>query len=158
MAGPGEMIVEASKADAAALAEVRPGYGTEQVAERFRWLKDDVDGTWLLCRTKGTIIGWCVAVWSGKKTHPEHPDMQDLFVKAEYRNLGHGTLLISEIEKGAKARGHDRLGLAVNPDDNPSARRLYERLGYRHDGGKKYLDGVYDDYEDWVIDLAKQLL
>ena len=57
----------------------------------------------------------------------------------------------------AKERGCDRLGLAVNPDDNPAARRLYERLGYRHDGGEKYLDGVYNGFEDWVIDLEKEI-
>lgn len=152
------MIVEVSGADSAALASVKPGYGEEQVAERLRWLKEDVEGTWLLLKSQDTAIGWCVAVWSGKKSHPAYPDMQDLFLRPQHRNQGHGTRLISEVERRTKDRGHARLGLAVNPDDNPSARRLYERLGYRHDGRKKYLDGVYDGYEDWVIDMEKPVL
>jgi ribosomal protein S18 acetylase RimI-like enzyme len=150
-------IVAASEGEAGTLAEVRPGYTAEHVVERFAWLREKVDGSWLLLKLEGTIIGWCVAVWSGKKTHPEYPDMQDLYVRPEYRNHGHGTRLIREIERMAKARGYDRVGLAVNSADNAAAKRLYERLGYQHDGKAKYLDGVYDGYEDWVIDLEKRL-
>lgn len=153
-----EAIVVGTEADADALTTVKPNCVGSDVVERFRRLKEDVDGTWLLLKLDDTVIGWCVVVWSGKKTHPECPDMQDLFVRAEHRNRGYGTRLISEVERMAKARGHNRLGVAVNPDDNTAARRLYERLGYRHDGGAKYLDGVYGDYEDWVIDLEKQLV
>jgi len=154
---PKEAIAVATEADADALTTVKPNCPGTDVVERFRSLREDVDGTWLLLKLDDTVIGWCVAVWSGKKTHPEYPDMEDLFVRPEHRNRGHGARLISEVERMAKARGHDKLGVAVNPDDNASARRLYERLGYRHDGGTKYLDGVYDGYEDWVIDLEKQL-
>jgi len=158
MANSDTMIVLASEKDIATLAAVRPGYGRKQVADRFRWLCEEVDGAWILCKAEDAVIGWCVAVWSGKATHPEYPDMQDLLVKEDRRNQGHGTLLISEFERRAKDRGYDRVGLAVNPEDNRSARRLYERLGYLHDGGGRYLDGVYGNYEDWVIDLEKQLL
>jgi len=152
-----EGIVAASEADTEKLAAFKPDYTTKDVAERFRWLAEEVDGIWLLLKQDDAIIGWCVVVWSGKQTHPEYPDMQDLFVRSEHRNRGHGSRLISEIEKMAKNLGYKRLGLAVNPDDNPSARRLYERLGYCHDGEAKYLDGVYGSYEDWVIDMEKEL-
>ena len=158
MANTDTTVVLASEKDIATLAAVRPGYGTKQVADRFRWLREEIDGTWILCKAKDAVIGWYVAVWSGKETHPEYPDMQDLFVKEDSRNQGHGTLLIFEFEHRARDRGHDKVGLAVNPEDNQPARRLYERLGYRHDGGSRYLDGVYGEYEDWVIDLEKQLL
>jgi GNAT superfamily N-acetyltransferase len=147
----------ASEADAEKFAGFKPYYTSEDVAERFRWLAEDVDGTWVLLKLDSEIIGWCVVVWSGKTIQIKRPDMQDLYVKEEHRNRGHGSRLIAEIESMAKERGCDRLGLAVNPDDNPAARRLYERLGYRHDGGEKYLDGVYNGFEDWVIDLEKEL-
>ena len=150
-------IVAATPSDAPELVKPKERYGEKDVAERFRWLKQDVDGTWLLLKSSNDIIGWCVVVWSGKKTHPEYPDMQDFYIRPEDRNQGHGTYLIGEIERMAKERGHTMIGLSVNPDDNQTARKLYERLGYRHDGGPKYLDGVYDDFEDWVIDLEKRI-
>jgi ribosomal protein S18 acetylase RimI-like enzyme len=50
-----------------------------------------------------------------------------------------------------------RIWLAVNPTDNVRAKALYERLGYVHNGGEPYLDGVYGDYEDWVVDLEKDI-
>ncbi|MBT7304374.1 MAG: GNAT family N-acetyltransferase [Victivallales bacterium] len=154
---PQTSIAVASEADASELTAVKPGYGVTDVAERFRWLAQDVDATWFLLKQNSEVIGWCVASWSGKKTHPEHPDLQDLFVKAEYRNQGCGSRLVAEVERIARNRGHTRLGIAVNPDDNQGARRLYERLGFRHDGRPKYLDGIYGDFEDWVIDLEKGL-
>jgi len=158
MGTPDRAFVVASGADAPELEHVKPGYGAEDVAERLRWLRDDVEGSWLLLRQGGAILGWCVIVWSGKESHPEYPDMQDLFVKESERNKGLGSCVVGEVERMARERGHDKLGLAVNPDDNPLARRLYEHLGYRHDGGERYLDGIYDGYEDWVIDLEKQLI
>lgn len=150
-------VVPATPSEAPELAGVKDGYGPEDVAERFRWLRQDVEGTWLLLKASNDVIGWCVVVWSGKRTHAEYPDMQDLYIRPENRNRGHATRLIGCIERMARQRGHTMIGLAVNPDDNRAARRLYERLGYRHDGRPKYLDGVYGDYEDWVIDLEKQI-
>lgn len=151
------IIAEAEEAEATALAAMKGGFTEADVAARFRWLSQEVDATWLLLKRSGEIIGWCVAVWSGKNSHPEYPDIQDLYVRSEYRNQGFGSCLISEVERRAIKRGYTRLGIAVNPDDNPGARRLYERLGFRHDGRDRYLDGIYNGYEDWVIDLEREL-
>jgi GNAT superfamily N-acetyltransferase len=153
-----EAAIEVARmCDREALGGVRLGYGSEDVDARFGWLAESIDGTWLLLRVRGVVIGWCVVVWSGKATHPEYPDMQDLWVRPEHRSRGHGTRLIREVERLARSRGHARIGLAVNPDLNPDAKRLYERLGYVHDGGETYLDGIYDGNEDWVVDLEKEL-
>lgn len=35
--------------------------------------------------------------------------------------------------------------------------QLYDKLGFKHEGGKKYIDGVYNNVEDWVIDMEKKL-
>ena len=150
-------LVAAQPSDSPYLVKIKPGYGAEDVAERFRWLEQDVDGTWLLLKCSDDVIGWCVVVWSGKKTHPEYPDMQDLFIRPEYRSKGYGRHMVGAIERMAKTKGYSKIGLAVNPDHNQVARRLYEELAYRHDGGKKYLDGVYADFQDWVIDLDKEI-
>lgn len=48
---------------------------------------------------------------------------------------GTGTALLRLAEDLARGDGHERIGLAVDPDD-PGPRRLYERFGYRlWDGG-----------------------
>lgn len=60
-------------------------------------------------------------------------------------------------EDRARRRGIGRIGLAVNPTENVRARALYERLGYVATGERSYVDDVYDGYEDWVIDLEKEL-
>lgn len=87
----------------------------------------------------------------------DHPDISDVYVQEEYRGAGFGTALLLEAERRVAGRGHRHVGLSVNPAENGDARRLYERFGYRHDGGEPYLDGVYDGVEDWVIDLVKEL-
>ena len=52
---------------------------------------------------------------------------------------GTGTALLHFADELARADGHDRIGLAVDPDD-PGPRRLYERLGYRQWDGGTVLD------------------
>ena len=73
------------------------------------------------------------------------------------RRGGIGTALVHEAERRASDRGAHEIGLSVNPADNPDALRLYERLGYQHDGTPTYLDATYGHYKDWVIDLVKRL-
>ena len=53
-----------------------------------------------------------------------------LIVDDAWRGLGIGTRLIAELEERARAKGLGWTRLAVE-DDNPLARDLYERLGYR---------------------------
>lgn len=147
----------AAERDAPALARVRPGYDDDNVAQRFRTLSGEVDGEWLLLVEGNEILGWGVLKWSGKKSHPEYPDVEDLYLRKEHRDRGLGTRLLTHMEDLARERGFGRLGLAVNPDLNPDAHRLYERLGYRHDGGPSYVDGIYNGVEDRVIDMEKDL-
>ena len=68
-------------------------------------------------------------------------------------------------EEACRERGVPYLGLDVNPEDNPAAKRLYEGLGYTA-VGELHLDGVYGyvnedgtqgEYEDWCIDMIKKL-
>src|SRR5919197_2145994 len=53
-----------------------------------------------------------------------------LVTKESLRGLGLGTRLIAEAEARIKQRGLTHALIGVE-DDNPRARRLYERLGYR---------------------------
>ncbi|MEJ5314217.1 GNAT family N-acetyltransferase [Anaerolinea thermophila] len=65
------------------------------------------------------------------------PDLEDLFVREGFRQRGIGTGLLRYAEQMAQRRGFPYIGLAVGLK-NASARRLYERLGYRHAGIEPY--------------------
>lgn len=92
-------------------------------------------------------------------------DMIDLLVAEPLRGRGIGSKLARACEEACRERGVPYLGLDVNPEDNPAAKRLYEGLGYTA-VGELHLDGVYryvnkdgtpGEYEDWCIDMIKKL-
>jgi GNAT superfamily N-acetyltransferase len=112
---------------------------------------------WFVATMDNLIVGWLVVKWRGKPTHPEYPDLEDVWVREQWRNQGIGTSLIRFAEELATKRGCDRIGLAVNPTENSRGHALYERLGYADTGEPTYVDDVYGGHEDWVIDLAKLL-
>lgn len=60
--------------------------------------------------------------------HREPPEICNVGVPEKQRGQGIGTALMREAERQAQPAGRLQLGVGV---DNPRARRLYERLGYR---------------------------
>ena len=60
--------------------------------------------------------------------HGEVPEICNVGVVESERGQGIGVALMHEAERRAHPAGRLRLGVGV---DNPRARRLYERLGYR---------------------------
>ncbi len=120
-------------------------------------LQADGSAEYLVLEHQQKIIGFIMLKWDGNATHPGQPYMEDLFIQEVHRGSGFGTQLIAECERRARIRGARQIGLAVNPTENPRALSLYASLGYRHDGGKAYLDGIYDGKEDWVVDMIKNL-
>jgi ribosomal protein S18 acetylase RimI-like enzyme len=80
----------------------------------------------------------------------------------ELRGLGVGTHLISAAESRIRKRGLSVVRLDVEPD-NPRARNLYERLGYRAAGRRSAswdvedADGRISRYETEVVMLRKDL-
>jgi GNAT superfamily N-acetyltransferase len=138
------------------LYRVKPRFGKDECMGRQAWLAV-TGGEWFVALVDDQVVGWVIVSWTGKRTHPEFPDMCDLYVAEAWRGQGIGTALIRFVERLAFARGWTRVGLAVNPELNPRALRLYTRLGYCHDGRPAYVDGIYDGVEDWVIDLEKPL-
>lgn len=85
-----------------------------------------------------------------------------LAVMGPLHGLGVATMLIGVGEQRVRARGLAFAALAVE-DDNPRARRLYERLGYR-DAGRQHAsweeeddDGVLRLYETTLTILRKRL-
>lgn len=105
----------------------------------------------------GLAIAHVLLAFDGSIYRPGYPDIEDLRVLEARRGQGIGTQLITACEKRARARGQTRIGLSVNPDLNQRAQALYERLGYYVIDGQRYLNGVYDGVEEWVVDMVKEL-
>ena len=70
--------------------------------------------------------------------------LYSLAVAKGSRGNGLGEALLASVAHSARRRGSRRLRLEVR-SDNPTAQRLYERLGYRHFGSH---DGYYEDGQD----------
>ncbi len=92
------------------------------------------------------------------------PDLEDLFVSPDHRSSGIGSRLLESAEQTAGKRGYAQIGLGVSVD-NPRARSLNLRLGYRETGTGRYeTGGVYIDRDgsekSWTevcVYLTKQL-
>jgi ribosomal protein S18 acetylase RimI-like enzyme len=118
----------------------------------------------LVAEFNGFPIGLANIHWLGKPTQPAMPDVQSLRVHPAFRGLKIGSLLLQTCQAIVTARGLQRIGLSVGLD-NPQAKKLYERHGYRV-VGNAYCDvWYYTDaqgkavhVEERVLDMVKELL
>ena len=107
-------------------------------------------------------VGHAHLAWEG--THLGVPEVQDVYVLPECRSRGIATLLNHAAEEEVRARGCESISLSVSKDGNPSARRLYDRLGYVdagvdpvHVSGAIILRGRPFEVDDTLIYLRKAL-
>jgi [ribosomal protein S18]-alanine N-acetyltransferase len=112
---------------------------------------------YLVAEDAGEIVGHVFLKFYGSETDPDYPNLEDLYVREDRRGSGIGSALLARSETLLREKGYGRVGLSVNPDLNPRAKALYQRLGYKDTGRDPYLGGVYDGDEDWVIDMVKLL-
>lgn len=95
------------------------------------------DGIYLIAWSGATPVGHLLLIWEAPdedmaRGYPPHTAyLQASGTRERYRRRGVATRLIREAERLAAEQGYRRIGLAVGSTDNPVARRLYERLGYR---------------------------
>lgn len=87
--------------------------------------------------------GFFLLDFQGQQYLPDAPEISGGEVKTSLRSHGIGAALIKACEERARLHGSKRVCLLV-AHDNPNARRLYERLGYR-DSGIKDVATEYDD-------------
>lgn len=120
-----------------------------------------------LCQQKGEavyLIAWlgdqpvahAFLKWGGSKDEAVSrslsfacPDIEDLFVLAEFRSQGIGTQILAHAERQVRERGYAHIGLSVGIENDP-AHRLYERLGY-HDAHC----GEYLERAEWLDDQGQ---
>jgi GNAT superfamily N-acetyltransferase len=118
--------------------------------------------TYLIAWNGEEPVGHAHLAWRG--THLRLPEIQDMFVLPELREQGIGTTLVHAAEQAARDRGWERISLSVSRDGNPTARRLYERLGYTDAGvapvrtvGVIQLRGQPFHVDDTLLYLTKTL-
>ena len=58
-------------------------------------------------------------------------EMKRLYVRANFRGLGLGKMLIEKIITEAKSAGYEKMRLDTLPDKMPEAVKLYESYGFR---------------------------
>lgn len=112
---------------------------------------------YLVAEADEELVGHVFIKLYGSEAEPDYSNIEDLYVRDDMRNLGIGSLLLAETERLLKEKDYRAVGLSVNPELNPRAKALYERLGYKDVGRPPYLGGIYDGDEDWVIDMVKDL-
>ncbi len=140
-------------------------------ADRFaRQRKGQV--VYLIAWYSGAPIGHALLKWQGPDEDQVAsglgdtcPDVEDLLVLESSRSQGVGGQILEAAERLALERGVRRIGLGVGVD-NPRARAMYERLGYRNAGRGplcehgEYVDasGCHRSWEETCVYLSKSLL
>lgn len=142
--------------DFAQLQQVKPGMEEWRFAERLA-AQARGQAEFLVVADGDELLCFVYLKYNGKATHPDYPDLEDLYTRADRRQQGHATALLAACERRVAQRGFTKLGLAAGPDPTDPGHRLYVKLGYQHDGQAMYVDGIYDGVEDWVIDMEKQI-
>lgn len=92
------------------------------------------------------VVGWC-DIHRSHLPGLQHSGVLGMGLLPEYRDKGLGRKLAERAISDARAKGIERIELEVFAS-NTRAIRLYERLGFAHEGVKRNarnLDGAYDD-------------
>jgi GNAT superfamily N-acetyltransferase len=123
------------------------------------------DALYLIAWLDGRPVGHLLLKWDQPSSSPESsvpwPVFSDISVHPDLRSRGIGTQLMEHAEGEARRRGYRQVGLSVALD-NPRARALYERRGYRdsglapYDSRWPYLDEC--DREQWHEETCVRLV
>lgn len=121
---------------------------------RWRWTPArvkraiaDTETQVLVATRHGEILGFAIMKFGDRQAH-----LHLLAVRPDHRRAGVGRAMLEWLEKSCRAAGIVEIRLEVRTD-NMTARRFYDRLGYRHAG---QVPGYYDRREDAAL-FAKAL-
>lgn len=161
---PSLTVRDAEEADVPTLMVLK-GADSEQI-HRDR-LQEAQDGAlrYLVLVHEQQVIGYVCLVFRRPEDTLFMPHIDDLRLAEEHRGQGYGTAFIQELERIAAAAGYHEIYISVEPDDNPRALALYQRLGYQQIQAKPYLntwdyrtaDGQIHQGSDWIVDMVKPL-
>jgi GNAT superfamily N-acetyltransferase len=160
-----------AQTDIALLEKRFPEGGLAKHADRFS-RQQTGEVVYLVAWHREHPVGHALLKWGGSQDEPVAkqlkigcPDIEDLFVLAEFRSQGIGSQLLSSAEQLAREQGYTHIGLSVAAETNDLARRLYERLGYQDAHFGEYTEhGEYIDeqgqrhtWEETCIYLIRDL-
>jgi ribosomal protein S18 acetylase RimI-like enzyme len=123
------------------------------------------EAAYLVAWLDGRPIGHLLLEWNGGPgPSSPWPALSDISVHPDLQSRGIGSRLMEHAEQLAAQRGCRQVGLSVALD-NPRARALYERRGYRdsgigtHDSRWPYLDEHGQEYwhEETCVQMVKLL-
>lgn len=127
-----------------------PGSRSRYHYRRFAVQQRD-EGVYLIAWLDREPVGHFLLRWRGPDVDPTGryqmgtPYLEAGATRPEFQRRGIATRLVLEAERIVRDRGGRQIGLAVGSTDNPGARRLYERLGYRDWGQGEFV--ISWDYE-----------
>lgn len=104
------------------------------------------DGQCHVALQDASVVGWC-DIQPAFGQARRHIGILGMGLLPAFRRRGIGTELLSAAVATAWARGLTRIELTVR-DDNASAKRLYERLGFRSEGVNRQSMLVAGQYHD----------
>jgi GNAT superfamily N-acetyltransferase len=113
-------------------------------------VQENGEGLYLIAWHGHVPVGHYLLRWNGPGTDPSGkypyptPYLEAGLTKDAYRRKGVASSIIRAAENLVSEKGFQRIGLAVGVDDNPEAKRLYERLGFQ-DWGQGELIICWED-------------
>lgn len=107
-------------------------YGDEADRPGEWWRRFIEEGAWFVARNGERPVGIAAAIGRADRDDIEW-QLISMWVAEEARGHGIGTRLVEAVKSWARSTGAEALHLDVT-DGNESARRLYERCGFRATG------------------------
>ena len=105
-----------------------------------RWRTVLRHGRHLVAESAGAVVGFASFGPARSEGEEGRAEVYSLYVHPDSWGIGAGRALMEQMEKELCASGYDEAMLWVL-DDNPRARRFYERAGWHDDGGRDVYDG-----------------
>ena len=105
-----------------------------------RWRAILRQGRHLVAECDGTVVGFASFGPARSAGEEGGAEVYALYVHPDSWGIGAGRALMKQLEAELSAGGYEHAMLWVL-DENPRARRFYERAGWHDDGGRDVYDG-----------------
>lgn len=120
----------------------------EQQSASIKEINASRNNLMILAMVNSAIVGIGTISSNNKRIKSKHVGILGIVIKAEYCNMGIGSILMDYLIEWCKSNKETaKISLTVRRD-NPGAIALYEKFGFETEGilkGETYIDGRYFD-------------